>query len=253
MRKSRIVFFLGVIVLILVLATVAPFAAAWLLGLTGLKLTTNTFYLVYNILGELIPLLVWLGINRFYLHIRIRFNQRTPIKAWLLLSPIVLVMISDFANHPKFSIAAGNIILAVLFGFSTALMEEYVFRGIFIGGFKDNFHLNPFWAAVLSGVTFGGVHLINALNDPTALTATLLQVVYAMGMGFFFAIIYLLTDNIWLPIMAHGLIDTFDGLLYGSLSNTNGNPWFVDLALALVFIGLGLIFWHRRQKMAASQ
>ncbi|GAF40955.1 immunity protein PlnI, membrane-bound protease CAAX family [Agrilactobacillus composti DSM 18527 = JCM 14202] len=218
----------------------------------GLNLRQDTFYLAYNILSEVIPLLVWLGINRFYLHIRIRFNQKTPGKAWLLLSPIVLVMISDFANHPKFSIAADNIILAVLFGFSTALMEEYVFRGIFIGGFKDNFHLSPLWTAVLSGATFGGVHLINVLNNPAALTATLLQVIYAMGMGLFFAVIYLLSANIWLPVMAHGLIDTFDGLLYGSFNSSVSNPWFFDLALALIFVVLAVIFWQRRTKLVVN-
>ncbi len=85
----------------------------------------------------------------------------------------------------------------------------------------------------LSGLMFSLVHLVNATGG--SLTMTLVQMLEAIGLGSFFAAVYLVTGSLWLPIIAHGIIDGFDALAFGTLSNTAGMSIWTSLVYTVVF------------------
>ncbi|TFC86407.1 CPBP family intramembrane metalloprotease [Cryobacterium sp. TmT2-59] len=90
-------------------------------------------------------------------------------------------------------------LLACLVGF----VEEVFFRGLILQAFAPS----GFWrAAVVSSVVFGATHSLNLLFGADPL-ATMLQMVYAMALGFGFAAVTLRTGVIWPLIVIHALID----------------------------------------------
>ena len=132
-------------------------------------------------------------------------------------------------------------------GFSVGLFEEYVFRGVLVSALRQRYQLGAVMTAFISGLMFSLVHLVNASNG--SLTMTLVQMLEAIGLGFFFAAIYLVTANLWLPILAHGAIDAFDTVAFGTLNNTVGMSVWTSLTYAVVFGALG--YWLLKTKRYA--
>jgi len=96
------------------------------------------------------------------------------------------------------------LILACLIG----LVEEVFFRGLILQALAAK----GLWrSAILSGVIFGAMHLLNLLFGAD-LTATLFQASYAVALGFAFAAVTLRTCVLWPLIVIHALTD-FTGFI----------------------------------------
>ena len=103
-----------------------------------------------------------------------------------------------------------NLQEGILFFFLVALLpafsEEFLFRVFGCGGLRE-FH--PAGAAVLSAFAFGMVH------------ATLQQIPFAIFMGLVFGLIYVVTGNLWYPVLLHFVNNawacavTFAGIAFG--------------------------------------
>ena len=84
--------------------------------------------------------------------------------------------------------------------FTAGIVEEVVFRGFALWYLGT---LMPLWlAVVVSSIGFGLPHLY--LGASNAVRAALV--------GLMFAIFYILTGSIWLPILAHVAMDSLQGL-----------------------------------------
>ena len=91
-------------------------------------------------------------------------------------------------------------------------------------------------AVVLSSVIFGAGHIFGVVNQPPLVIVS--KVVWTIGMGMFFGMVYKKTNNLWLPIMLHFIINVCT-LPYG-FSSING---YADLTLYIVvpvYIILGI-------------
>lgn len=91
-------------------------------------------------------------------------------------------------------------------------------------------------AVVLSAVIFGVGHIFGVLNQ--SLLVIVSKVVWTIGMGIFFGMVYKKTNNLWLPIMLHFFINVC-ALPY-CFSSING---YADLTLYIVvpvYIILGI-------------
>ena len=95
---------------------------------------------------------------------------------------------------------------------SQGIVEEIVYRGFvlwYLGSFM------PLWVAVaVSSAGFGVGHVY--LGGASA-------AVRAGLIGLVFAIYYVLTGSIWLPILAHIAFDILQGVMIVELSRKNGN------------------------------
>jgi membrane protease YdiL (CAAX protease family) len=86
-------------------------------------------------------------------------------------------------------------------------LEEMIFRGFLFQAMAKNGVKS---AIVVSSVTFGIGHIINLINGSGAeLLPNLLQVVYAVAVGFAFVMIYCRTKSLMPCIITHGV---FNGL-----------------------------------------
>src|SRR5690606_13570026 len=65
-------------------------------------------------------------------------------------------------------------------------------------------------AVLVSSVLFGLAHFLNVFAG-AAMTATLIQVGYAIGFGVGFAALLLRTNTIWIGIVLHALVDANGG------------------------------------------
>ena len=82
--------------------------------------------------------------------------------------------------------------------------EELIFRGfLFKAMLKDG---NVKAAVIVSSVTFGMGHIINLFTGHE-LIATLMQVVFAVAMGFVFTLVFYKSGSLLPGILAHSFID----------------------------------------------
>lgn len=85
-------------------------------------------------------------------------------------------------------------------------VEELIFRGfLFRAMLKDG---NVKMAIVISSVTFGMGHIVNLLTGH-ALAETLVQIVFAVAIGFIFTMVYYKCGSLLPLILAHSIIDVF--------------------------------------------
>ncbi len=85
-------------------------------------------------------------------------------------------------------------------------IEEMIFRGfLFRGLLRTN---NATTAIIISAVTFGLGHIVNLLNGQ-ATKETMIQIFYAIALGFVFTLVYYKSGKLWPCIIAHSLIDVF--------------------------------------------
>jgi membrane protease YdiL (CAAX protease family) len=82
-------------------------------------------------------------------------------------------------------------------------VEEIIFRGfLFRGMAKDNLRS----AIIVSAVTFGAGHIVNLVNTSDVLSV-LLQVCYAIAIGFLYTIIVYKGGSLWPCIASHMFVN----------------------------------------------
>lgn len=127
---------------------------------------------------------------------------------------------------------SGKILIALLTALTPGFVEEMAFRGLGVANFmriaKSGKDIKLiFW---LSSVIFGLVHIMN-INAGGAVVASLIQSVYAIGVGMLFCAVFLRTGSLWPSIIAHTTVD-FMEFMRGDLAQSGG-----------VMVGLGVGDW----------
>ena len=116
----------------------------------------------------------------------------------LLLIPTVNLW---FGAHINFTFL--EICLYVFSMLCVGFLEELIFRGfLFKALCRDNLKT----AIFISSVTFGAGHIVNLLNG-AELVSTLMQIVYAIAIGFTFTYLFLVSGSIWPCVICHGAIN----------------------------------------------
>ena len=115
-------------------------------------------------------------------------------------------------------------------------VEEMVFRGLLFRAMLRSG--NETTAIVVSAVTFGIGHIVNLLTGHGT-AETLVQMVFAVAMGFVFTLVYHKGGSLWPCIVAHSLIDVFSVMSAGS----DALDWaFLAVALACA-VGYSVYLW----------
>lgn len=137
-------------------------------------------------------------------------------------------------------------------GIAEELLFRYAFLTILLVAFKNSPH-QIFWAAIISSLCFGLLHLGN-LSAGQNLASTIEQVVFAFGMGLLMCGIYLYTDLFYLPVIIHFLLDTLvfsvSGELMSGKVTTADNILTIIETLVFIIIALLLLksVYNRRNK-----
>lgn len=146
------------------------------------------------------------------------------------------VGLSPFDRQPSIEKV---LIEGVVYYIGVAIIEELYVRGLLLNLIEKMLIKSKnctLIAVVLSSVIFGAGHIFGVLNQPLLVIVS--KVVWTIGMGMFFGTIYKKTNNLWLPIMFHFMINVC-ALPY-CFSSING---YADLTLYIVvpvYIILGI-------------
>lgn len=111
--------------------------------------------------------------------------------------------------------------------------EELIFRGfLFKAMLKDG---NVKAAIIVSSITFGMGHIINLFTGHE-LIATLIQVVFAVAMGFVFTLVFYKSGSLLPGILAHSIIDVF------SVLASDGGSQLVNMIVHIVVIVVSIAY-----------
>lgn len=156
------------------------------------------------------------------------------------------VGLSPFDRQPSIEKV---LIEGVVYFIGVAIIEELYVRGLLLNLIEKMMEKNKnstLIAVVLSAVIFGVGHIFGVLNQPLLVIVS--KVVWTIGMGIFFGMVYKKTNNLWLPIIIHFLINVC-ALPY-CFSSVNG---YVNLTLYIVvpaYIILGIYSFMELKKEA---
>ena len=224
-----------------------------------LGLGNTAYLLIYSVVYILAmgaPLLLLLG--------RHRFNPFSPVKrvhagvgafGYLgaigtcmlanVITSILLTVLSNFGveaepapqlmENTPVSFILNLFVLAVL----PALLEELVFRGCILRLLRP---YGDLFAVMVSALLFGLMH------------GNLRQIPFATIVGIVLGWLYVVTENIWMPILVHftnNTISVVSEYLSFSLTEEQAGAMYVTVIFQLIFVGILAIallfpcFWRR--------
>lgn len=148
--------------------------------------------------------------------------------------PLLLIPTVNLWYGAHMNLSFLEICLYVFSMLCVGFLEELIFRGfLFRALCRDNLKT----AILISSVTFGVGHVVNLLNG-AEMVSTLLQIVYAIAIGFTFTYLFLVSGSIWPCILCHGAIN---GLSAFAPSNQGLHDGLLGAGfLCAVSIGYGL-------------
>lgn len=126
------------------------------------------------------------------------------LKKYIYFIPLFLIISVNLWNGININNSASEIIFHFLNMINVGFIEEIIFRGFL---FKMMAKYNVKRAITISAITFGIGHIINLLNGAD-LIPTLMQVCYAISIGYLFVIIFYKSKSLIPCIITHCLFNS---------------------------------------------
>lgn len=164
-------------------------------------------------------------------------------KKYLYFIPFVLLATTNLWRGLSLNLTVVESILYVISMLCVGFLEEVIFRGFL---FKAICKSNVKQAIIISSVTFGFGHIVNLLNGRDTV-ATLLQMCYAVAIGFVFTIVFYKGKSLWPCIITHGVINslsTFANVSEATIHNRMASCIF----LCVVSVGYALYILKKTEK-----
>ena len=125
------------------------------------------------------------------------------IKSFLWFVPLIILSCTNLKNGLTLSASLGVTLLMAVNLALGGYVEEIIFRGfLFRAMAKDNLRN----AVIVSAVTFGAGHIVNVLNTADIL-GVLLQVGYAIAIGFLYTVVVYKGGSLWPCILSHMFVN----------------------------------------------
>lgn len=147
----------------------------------------------------LIVLMIALKKTKYY-----GLTKVTNLKKYLYFIPLVLIVSVNLWSGININNSTSEIIFYIINMINIGFIEEIIFRGFLFKTIeKDSFKS----AILISAITFGMGHVINLFND-AELIPTLLQICYAISIGYLFVIIFYKSGSLIPCIITHSLVNS---------------------------------------------
>ena len=191
------------------------FAVAWIIAYVVLASTGDNISEDIGISKIItLPILVALSVALFSF---VRKNglirkyglckPQLPAAKMLYYIPLLILLTANLWYGARLNQPPLETVLYVLAMFCVGFLEELIFRGLLFQAMARDGVKS---AIIVSSVTFGIGHIVNLVNGSGAkLLPNLLQVMYAMAIGFAFVMIYCKTKSLMPCIFTHSI---FNGL-----------------------------------------
>lgn len=153
------------------------------------------------------------------------------MKKYLFFFPLVILCSTNLWNGVTMNLSLLGTVLYIVSMLCVGFLEELIFRGfLFRAMCKDNVKS----AIIVSSITFGIGHIVNLLNG-AELLSTLLQVCYAVAIGFLFTIIVYYGKSLIPCILCHSIVNS---LSVFAVESDN----LLDIITAIVIIVVSLTY-----------
>ena len=164
--------------------------------------------------------------------------------------PIIAAVGVIFGFAPQYEPA--TLAVHTVYMLFAGFLEEIIFRGFLFRGMAKK---NMTSAIIVSAVTFGIGHIVNLLNG-YELVENLLQIVYAVGVGFLLVFIFVRTGSLITCIAFHSLNNILAG--FGSAqmlvdlvgSEQGGQMLNIGIRIALTAVYLLYVLKSTPKKIA---
>ncbi len=199
-------------------------------------LAEGVFYVIYTAF-----LAIFIAKNNIAKYIGL---CKSDVKAskMLFYIPLMIVgavgVIFGFAPQYKMPVIVVHTLVMPFTGF----IEEVIFRGFL---FKALAKKNIKIAVIVSAVTFGIGHIVNLFNGYD-LTENILQIIYAVGVGFLLVFVYMRTGSIWYCIIFHAFNNVCAGFgsaeLLVKLGGSEQMGSILNVTIRLVITAIYLVY-----------
>ena len=143
--------------------------------------------------------MIVLGRTKYYGITKIK----NPTK-YLFFIPLIFIPTVNLWNGININNSTSEIVFYILTMINIGFIEEIIFRGfLFKMMEKDNITI----AIIVNAITFGIGHIVNLLNG-AELIPTLMQMCYAVAIGYLFVIIFYKSKSLVPCIITHSLINS---------------------------------------------
>ena len=135
---------------------------------------------------------------------RVSYYGLTKVRNLKYFIPLLLIISVNLWNGININNTPNEIIFYILTMLNVGFLEEVIFRGfLFKMMEKDNVNR----AIIISAITFGIGHIVNLLNG-SSLIPTLMQISYAISIGYLFVIIFYKSKSLIPCIITHCLVNS---------------------------------------------
>ena len=138
---------------------------------------------------------------------RVKFYGLTKAertKQLLYFIPLIIISLFNLRNGIHINNSSSEVIFHILTMLNIGFLEEIIFRGfLFKMMEKDNVKS----AIIVSSITFGIGHIVNLLNGAD-LIPTLLQVCYAIAIGYMLVMVFYKSKSLIPCIIFHGVFNS---------------------------------------------
>ncbi len=162
------------------------------------------------------------------------------MKNYLFYIPLILIASTNIWFGFKMNFSMVEIFLGIVSMLCVGFLEEVIFRGfLFKALCKDNVKR----AVIISSVTFGIGHIVNLLNGREA-PETLMQICYAVAIGFLFTIIFHKGKSLWPCIITHSVVNSLS-IVANADARTFGINIFISAFLCVVSFAYAIYIINR--------
>jgi len=205
------------------------------------KLPVSQFWWVI-IARSASALLSLLAIRIFCPHVLPRFGLGKRPKQLLISLGVILFVMGPNLWHTDYrSAGLAQIFESFVFALFIGIDEDFFSRGFIFGGLQ---RYGIWFAAIVSSIHFGLLHLGNILWGGQSAAYTIAQAVSAGAFGFLAAALMIYSGTIWVPILMHGLCDfpmQFETSFQYTKIVTGGGNWVSVAADFIVFSTIGCV------------
>lgn len=182
--------------------------------------------MLINIIFSIFLVILMMKINR------VAYYGLTKIKEpkkYLYFIPLVIISTVNIWNGFNVNNSIKDIIFNIITMMNVGFIEEIIFRGFL---FKMMEKENPQKAITVSAITFGIGHIVNLLNGADIIP-TIIQICYAISLGYLFVIIFYKSKSLVPCIITHAVINSL------AIFNVENTISLYIYSLILIVISLG--------------
>ena len=149
-------------------------------------------------------LFVWMQNNNLFRKYGL-CRPQIPASKMLYYIPLIFMISVNLWYGVSMNLSIAETVFYIISMLAVGFLEEIIFRGLFFQAMcKDGVKT----AVIVSSITFGMGHIVNLFNGSGAdLLSNVLQVGYAIAVGFLFTIIFYKTKSLLACIGTHSVLN----------------------------------------------